>query len=171
MPLRSVHVVTVARFHSFLQVNNNFCGFLCARDQQMFFSGDVFLFSSLIPLFLGNTHFLRRACSLGDLKRPLVQPPGVYDEEAEAWPGKDLCEAVPSLVPGSQRGLDPGSPRLPRALPLLRIVCGVSWKNIMIFSLSHGRTKQTRFLCSLPLAPLLFSQILFIKREALSPVA
>lgn len=98
---------------------------MCKGPADVLQWGRFLIFFTDSPVW-GNTHFLRRACSLGDLKRPLVQPPGVYDEEAEAWPGKDLCEAVPSLVPGSQRGLDPGSPRLPRALPLLRIVCGVS---------------------------------------------
>lgn len=136
----------------------------------MFFSGDIFLFSSFIPLFWellisSGAHEVK-----GEFKRHLVQPPGVYDEEAEAWPGEGLCEASPSWVSISQVGPASGSPTPARGLSFLHVARGDPLHMMTIFPFLRVRTKHTIFQCSLPLAPFAVFPASVCKSEALGPV-
>lgn len=136
----------------------------------MFFSGDIFSFSSFIPLFweiltCSGAHRVR-----GGFKRRLVQPPGVYDEVAEAWPGEGLWEAFPGRVSSF-----PGRTGLwlthtcPEAFHLCTCPQSPSHTGLILTFLLVG-AEPTTFQCSLPLAPFAVFPTSVFKSEALRPV-
>lgn len=130
----------------------------------MFSGGDIFLFSSSIPLFWEILISLGAHRVEGEFKRHLVQPLGVYDEEAEAWPGEGLREAFPREVSISQVGLASGSPT-PTQSTFISACCPrrslTHDYDLLILTCSNKACHISMFDC--PWLPLQFFQLLFVR--------